>query len=110
MFQKGSRYQKSPFFQASANGTLHFEGVMPRQIEGATPVLEHRVVEGDRLDELARHYYSDPRLWWRIVDANPQFLHGQDAVRDEAVDREDLDLIGLDPMVGQILLIPKAKE
>ncbi|MCX2864887.1 LysM domain-containing protein [Paucibacter sp. PLA-PC-4] len=30
----------------------------------------HSVVQGDRLDNLAARYLSDPELWWRIADAN----------------------------------------
>jgi hypothetical protein len=33
-------------------------------------LLEHAVVEGDRLDNLAAHYFGDPELFWRICDAN----------------------------------------
>lgn len=31
---------------------------------------EHRVVEGDRPDNLAARYIGDPSLYWRICDAN----------------------------------------
>lgn len=31
---------------------------------------EHRVVQGDRLDNLAAQYLGDPTLFWRICDAN----------------------------------------
>lgn len=31
---------------------------------------EHTVVGGDRLDNLAAEYFSDPELYWRICDAN----------------------------------------
>ena len=31
---------------------------------------EHRVVDGDRLDNIAARYFSDPELYWRICDAN----------------------------------------
>jgi len=31
---------------------------------------EHPVVEGDRLDNLAAHYFGDPEIFWRISDAN----------------------------------------
>ena len=31
---------------------------------------EHRVVERDRLDNLAAKYFGDPELFWRICDAN----------------------------------------
>ena len=29
--------------------------------------------EGDRFDILAQTYYNDPKLWWIISIANPQF-------------------------------------
>jgi hypothetical protein len=31
---------------------------------------EHTVKEGDRLDNLAALYLSDPELFWRLCDAN----------------------------------------
>ena len=31
---------------------------------------EHRVVEGDRLDNLAARYLGDPEQYWRLCDAN----------------------------------------
>jgi hypothetical protein len=38
---------------------------------GRGPVLqEHRVVQGDRLDNLAALYLGDPVLFWRLADAN----------------------------------------
>jgi hypothetical protein len=33
-------------------------------------VLEHRVLEGERLDRLAAAYLGDPELFWRMADAN----------------------------------------
>ncbi|HEX2084702.1 MAG TPA: hypothetical protein VHF89_03395 [Solirubrobacteraceae bacterium] len=34
----------------------------------------HTVADGDRLDQLAFRYFQEPRRWWRICDANPEFL------------------------------------
>ena len=31
-------------------------------------------VEGDRLDLIANQFYSDVRLWWVIVAANPDII------------------------------------
>jgi len=31
---------------------------------------EHRVTEGDRLDNLAARYLGDPAQYWRLCDAN----------------------------------------
>jgi phage tail protein X len=33
-------------------------------------LLEHRVVSGDRLDNLAARYLGDAQQYWRICDAN----------------------------------------
>lgn len=96
MFQKGSRYEKTAGFEPSADGTTLFAGIRPRTMSPASGVVEHVVKAGDRLDFLARHYYNDDRLWWRIVDANPDFLYGGDMVLEE--------------MEGLVILIPKAKE
>jgi nucleoid-associated protein YgaU len=96
MFQKGSRYQDSVLFTVSSDGSRVFAGIRFRPIGSASGVIEHRVQTGDRLDLLARHYYNDDRLWWRIVDANPQVLYGGDLVLPE--------------MEGQLILIPRAKE
>lgn len=33
-------------------------------------LLEHKVVEGERLDNIAAKYMDDPEAFWRIADAN----------------------------------------
>lgn len=35
-----------------------------------TMLLEHTVVEGDRLDNLAATYLGDPEQFWQLCDAN----------------------------------------
>jgi hypothetical protein len=42
---------------------------MPQPEEFVT-LQEHRVVEGDRLDNIAAKYLGDPEQFWRICDAN----------------------------------------
>jgi hypothetical protein len=37
----------------------------------------HTIEDGDRLDHLANKYYNQPRTWWRICDANPEFMSPQ---------------------------------
>lgn len=96
MLTKKSRYKNALGFTPLADGTEVFPGIRARTIGDATGVIEHEVQAGDRLDQLARHYYNDDRLWWRIVDANPDVTFG-------------LDLLG-DGAVGTVILIPKAKE
>ncbi len=96
MLTKKSRYKNSPRFAPLADGMVVFNGVRARQIDSATGVIEHEVLAEDRLDHLARHYYNDDRLWWRIVDANPLFSFGP-------------DMLG-ETMAGRVILIPKLKE
>jgi hypothetical protein len=31
----------------------------------------HLVLQGEELDLLARRFYGDEGLWWRLLDANP---------------------------------------
>jgi len=38
--------------------------------ETMTTLVEHTVVQGDRLDNLAARYVGDPEQFWRISDAN----------------------------------------
>jgi nucleoid-associated protein YgaU len=93
MFSKKSRYENARLFSAKEDGTILFAGVRPRQIGDAAGVIQHTVQAGDRLDLLARHYYNDENMWWRIMDANPEFMYGGDILSDE--------------MEGQTILIPK---
>jgi hypothetical protein len=38
-----------------------------------TTLVEHTVVDGDRLDNLSARYLGDPLRFWQICDANPIF-------------------------------------
>jgi hypothetical protein len=33
-------------------------------------ILEHDVMQGDRLDNVTAHYLGDPEQFWRVCDAN----------------------------------------
>jgi len=35
-----------------------------------TPIQEHTVRQGERLDNLAAQFLGDPELFWRLCDAN----------------------------------------
>lgn len=40
------------------------------QPERFTPLQEHTVTQGDRLDNVTAQYLGDPEQFWRICDAN----------------------------------------
>jgi len=95
MLLKNSRYQQARPFEPRTQAGV-FRGVRARAVTTPEGMVEHTVVEDDRLDHLARHYYNDDRLWWRIVDANPQLL-----CADQLLGRE---------YRGQVILIPLVKD
>lgn len=111
MFLKNSRYLASLRFAPGADGSQPFAGVRPRDIGAATPVVEHALQPGERLDRLGTHFYNDARLWWRIVDANADVLCAA-----------EIELLGLAPLpaadaeppttdeFGEVLLVPRARE
>ena len=82
-------------------------------------MLEHTQTEGDRPDLLAGHYYEADRYWWRIVDANPDFLIAgpiRDAEDNRVTsgdglqpEREVGDVMISDAMQGDAMLIPAKK-
>jgi nucleoid-associated protein YgaU len=80
---------------AAASSSSPFLGLRPRDIGPARGVIEHVITGGDRLDLLARHYYNDERLWWRILDANPGLLYAGD--------------LALSSAEGMVLLIPRVE-
>jgi hypothetical protein len=72
MFDRDSRYAKLPLKQTTDAQGRPVTYVARRIIrEGAGPVAEMGVQPGDRLDLIANRAYGDPRLFWRVADANP---------------------------------------
>jgi hypothetical protein len=96
MFLPGSRYETARAFSPGPDGSTPFPGTRPRKIEAAAGIIEHLVAAGDRLDLLAEHYYNNDRLWWRIVDANPQFVLAGMLLSED--------------MQGGVIMIPRARE
>lgn len=74
MFGKLSRYRAVPDVVApdAAGRTLAAKDI--RLLPAVSGTVTHTVEAGDRLDQLAHAYYGEPLLYWRICDANPDFL------------------------------------
>lgn len=99
MFSKISRYYRVPDVTApDAQGRLLAAKDVRRtpQVEGT---FRHTVEAGDRLDQLAYKYYRQPLKWWRICDANPQFLSPLALLDQDAIVtlRIPLDIAGTPP-------------
>jgi len=95
MFDKGTRYINTNLF-SNLDGEVVFKGIRPRTISITEGVLEHVVDENDRLDLLALKYYNNSRLWWKILDANPEILYAGD--------------LSLSESVGMTMVIPQSKN
>jgi hypothetical protein len=73
MFSKISRYRKlDDVVVSDSSGRLAASKAL-RLIPEVDGEFLHTVEENDRLDHLAFKYYKQPRKWWRICDANPDF-------------------------------------
>ena len=92
MFSRISRYRKLPdAVTTDAQGrTLPSKTVrLSPQVLGT---FRHTVEDVDRLDHLAFKYYQQPRKWWRISDANPEFLSPQALLGKEPIVTERFPL------------------
>ncbi|MBT4076462.1 MAG: hypothetical protein HOE78_07740 [Gammaproteobacteria bacterium] len=92
MRRKGSRYENTRAF-SDAKG---FSGLTQRELTSPPGIVEHTVLHSDRLDQLAHSYDQADRRWWRLMDANAEFLYGF-----ELLDKE---------MQGDVLAIPASRE
>ena len=116
MIAKRSRYAGAEAFVSTPDRTTRFGGIRPRRITRATGVIEHEVKAGDRLDHLAQHYYNNDRLWWRIVDANPEFFYGQSygtperAPGSPGTEVPAPGILLLEHLEGSVILIPRLSE
>ena len=77
MFDKGSRYagiEEGKLTMIDRDGSEREVAYVRRrflpQLESLTPIAEHIVEQGDRLDNLSARYLGDPLQYWRIADAN----------------------------------------
>ena len=74
MFSKISRYRAVPDVAAAdAQGRVRLTKDL-RPLPDVRGQFLHTVDAGDRLDLLAYRYYGQSVKWWRICDANPEFL------------------------------------
>ncbi len=73
MFPPTSRYANTEIaeFDVGQGRTVNYlrRRFLP-QPDRFVLLLEHVVVEGDRLDNVTARYLGDPEQFWRIADAN----------------------------------------
>src|ERR1035437_7944647 len=85
MFSKISRYRKAPTGAAPDAQGRTLAAPALRLLPAVNGTFRHTVESGDRLDQLAYTYYSQPLQWWNICDANPLFLSPLALLGKEAI-------------------------
>jgi hypothetical protein len=76
MFDPVSRYANVPITQLTETGADGQERkiayVQRRFIPDVTgtTLVQHTVIQGDRLDNVTARYLGDPLQFWRVADAN----------------------------------------
>src|SRR5262252_9662649 len=97
MFSKISRYRKLPDVTSpDAQGrTLSAKSL--RLLPDVTGTFVHTINAGDRLDQLAYKYYSQPLQWWNICDGNPEFLSPLSLLGGDAVVTTSFPVTASDP-------------
>lgn len=77
MFETSSRYasvEDATIDIAQRDGTLRPTRYKRRRFlpprGSMTTLLEHTVLDGERLDTIANRYVGDPTAFWRLCDAN----------------------------------------
>ena len=74
MFSKLSRYRPLADVHAVDAAGRRLASKELRLPPPTSGRFRHSVEGADRLDHLAYKYYRQPTRWWRICDANPDFL------------------------------------
>jgi hypothetical protein len=100
MFSRISRYRTLPdIVTTDAEGRTLVSKTL-RPLPQAPGTFRHTVEDADRLDHLAYKYYQQPRKWWRLSDANPEFLSPQALLGKEPIvtDRFPLEFEGAQPL------------
>ena len=68
-----SRYASTPTASFQTPDGMRVSYLMRRfvpQSDRFSLLVEHRVQEGERLDQITAHYLGDPEQFWRVCDAN----------------------------------------
>jgi nucleoid-associated protein YgaU len=69
---RNSRYRRADAYSSLDPGrsAQRIQGLLPHAADESDVRRVHRVIGGERLDQLAQRYYGDPLKYWLICDAN----------------------------------------
>jgi hypothetical protein len=72
LFPPNSRYRGIDTAKLQSNGQtiVYIRRRFVPSPDVFTPIQQHTVKQGERLDNLAAQFLGDPELYWRLCDAN----------------------------------------
>jgi len=72
LFPLNSRYRSidTASLQTASGPIVYVRRRFVPSPDQLTPIQEHTVKQGERLDNLAAQFLGDPELFWRLCDAN----------------------------------------
>lgn len=85
MFSKISRYRKLSDVVITDSKGRALGSKELRLLPEVSGAFFHTIEAVDRLDHVAYKYYKQPRKWWRICDANPEFMSPQALLGKEPI-------------------------
>lgn len=85
LFSRISRYHTLPDIVTTDARGRRLVSKTLRPLPPAPGTFRHTVEDADRLDHLAYKYYQQPIKWWRLSDANPEFLSPQALLGKEPI-------------------------
>jgi hypothetical protein len=77
MFPRTSRYfsiEIAKYTTADQREIAYLRRRFLPSSEGAVIIAEHKVEEGDRLDNVTAKYLGDPEQFWRVCDVNEAMI------------------------------------
>ena len=80
IFPPTSRYALTPtgsFVRADGTPVTYLKRRFVPAPENFAVLQWHRVLQGERLDNLAAQFLGDPELFWRLCDANRALRPGE---------------------------------
>jgi nucleoid-associated protein YgaU len=78
MIFANSRYANSTVAAVDKGGSDVAVIVPSAQKPFSFAYVNHQVITGERIENIAYQYYTDAESWWRIADANPEILFWDD--------------------------------
>lgn len=106
MFTKISRYKNLDDVVFTDRQGREFTSKSIRLLPDTKGITDHIIEESDRLDHLAYKYYRQSRHWWKICDANPEFMSPRSLIGKDPIRTAEFPVVYIGVSAPWFLLKP----